>query len=107
MTFFVSPHLWLNLSMRRSFKPLVTRPADFDVFWASTRRQLLEYAHAYDAEGVLLVDMESERVRRIRFPPMRAAAPGAGRRRWSSALAAAAIGAALAAAAIAALRWLP
>jgi len=35
---------------------------------AATRRQLLEYAHAYDVDGVLLVDMEEGRVRRVAFP---------------------------------------
>jgi hypothetical protein len=34
---------------------------------AATRRQLLEYATAYDADGVLLVDMERRRISEIRF----------------------------------------
>jgi hypothetical protein len=35
---------------------------------AATRRQLLEYAIAYDADGVLLVDMEARRVVEVSFP---------------------------------------
>ncbi len=38
---------------------------------AATRRQLLEYLHAYGADGVLLVDMHAEEVREIEFPDMR------------------------------------
>jgi Holliday junction resolvase-like predicted endonuclease len=33
----------------------------------ATRRQLLEYARVYDADGLLLVDMEARRLRRVRF----------------------------------------
>lgn len=33
-----------------------------------TRRQLLEYAHAFGTEGVLLVDAEQGRVHRVRVP---------------------------------------
>jgi hypothetical protein len=40
---------------------------------AATRRQLLEYAHAYDVDGVLLVDMSAGEIRHIAFP---AAHPG-------------------------------
>jgi hypothetical protein len=32
-----------------------------------TRRQLLEYRHAFGVQGVLLVDAEAQRVRRIQF----------------------------------------
>jgi hypothetical protein len=41
-----------------------------------TRRQLLEYRHAFGVEGVLLVDAEAQRVRRIQFrePTQRARA---------------------------------
>lgn len=35
---------------------------------ATTRRQLLEYSVAYAVDGVLLVDMEAQRVQQIRFP---------------------------------------
>lgn len=34
----------------------------------ATRRQLLEYLHVFDVEGVLLVDMETGRVHRVAFP---------------------------------------
>lgn len=33
-----------------------------------TRRQLLEYSVAYAVDGVLLVDMELERIHEVRFP---------------------------------------
>jgi hypothetical protein len=35
---------------------------------AATRRQLLEYAHAFDLDGVLLVDADRERVHAIGLP---------------------------------------
>ncbi len=35
---------------------------------AATRRQLLEYRMAFDVDGVLLVDAEAGRVRRVEFP---------------------------------------
>ena len=34
----------------------------------ATRRQLLEYAHVFDVDGVLLVDAYRDRVRRVEFP---------------------------------------
>ncbi len=34
-----------------------------------TRRQLLEYRHAFDVDGVLLVHAEAERVQEVEFPP--------------------------------------
>jgi hypothetical protein len=34
----------------------------------ATRRQLLEYQLAYDVDGVLLIDVERERIRRVEFP---------------------------------------
>lgn len=34
---------------------------------AATRRQLLEYRVAYDVDGVLLIDMDAERIREIGF----------------------------------------
>jgi len=34
----------------------------------ATRRQLLEYAHVFDADGVLLVDARRGRVHVVRFP---------------------------------------
>jgi Holliday junction resolvase-like predicted endonuclease len=33
----------------------------------ATRRQLLEYRHVYDADGVILVDMNRGRLHRVRF----------------------------------------
>lgn len=35
---------------------------------AATRRQLLEYAHAFDVAGVLLVDPERGRIARVQLP---------------------------------------
>ncbi len=43
-----------------AFAPRIETPA--------TRRQLLEYRIAFDVDGVLLVDAEAERVRRVEFP---------------------------------------
>ena len=40
----------------------------------ATRRQLLEYRMAFDVAGVLLVDVESARVREVIFPSSRALA---------------------------------
>ncbi|MFP6686139.1 MAG: PD-(D/E)XK nuclease family protein [Polyangiaceae bacterium] len=34
---------------------------------AATRRQLLEYGVAYDVDGILLVDIDNNLIRRIRF----------------------------------------
>ena len=35
---------------------------------AATRRQLLEYAVAYEVDGVLLIDMEQRAIREVEFP---------------------------------------
>lgn len=61
-----------------------------------TRRQLLEYAIAYEADGVLLVDTERGEVAEVRFPALRPA-PRAGLG-WAAALGALA--------GAAAMRWL-
>lgn len=37
----------------------------------ATRRQLLEYLLAFDVDGVLLVDMQANRIREISFPELR------------------------------------
>lgn len=42
-----------------------------DLAHAPTRRQLIEYALAFDVDGVLLVDPEARRVRWITFRPPR------------------------------------
>ena len=44
-----------------------------DVTNRATRRQLLEYAIAYDTDGVLLVDTESGTVYEVEFPALRPA----------------------------------
>ncbi len=35
---------------------------------AATRRQLLEYHHAFDVDGIYLLDMTHRRLRRVHFP---------------------------------------
>ncbi len=54
-----------------------------------TRRQLLEYAHAFDGAGVLLVDAEAGLVRAFEAPDRGRTAP---RARWVWALAGVAVG---------------
>lgn len=49
---------------------------------APTRRQLLEYAHAYDVDGLLLVDAEADRIREVRFPSRRDARASARSLAW-------------------------
>jgi hypothetical protein len=44
----------------------------------ATRRQLLEYAHVFGAEGVLLVDARRRRVHVVRFPQTAPGTPVAG-----------------------------
>lgn len=67
---------------------------------SATRRQLLEYRIAFDAAGVLLVDVDAGRVHTVEFPlPGRRRAPS-GRLRWL------ALGAALGLAAATAARLL-
>lgn len=44
----------------------------------ATRRQLLEYAIAYDSDGVLLVDTESGSIYEVEFPALRPAAHNRG-----------------------------
>jgi hypothetical protein len=38
--------------------------------YSDTRRQLLEYRVLYDVEGVVLVDMEAERVHLVKWPAL-------------------------------------
>ena len=40
-----------------------------DPTFPATRRQLLEYLHVFEPDGLLLVDMEQERVLEIEFQP--------------------------------------
>jgi hypothetical protein len=54
--------------------PVASRPEN-----RSTRRQLMEYAHAFQVDGVLLFDMEKHRIREISIPAV--ADPRFGRRR--------------------------
>lgn len=42
---------------------------------ASTRRQLLEYRHAFDVDGVLLVDADARRIHLVELPPARPSVP--------------------------------
>lgn len=43
-----------------------------DILFPPTRRQLLEYAHAFGATGVLLVDTEAKEIHTVCFAPMAA-----------------------------------
>jgi len=43
-----------------------------DIRSAATRRQLLEYDHAFDAEGLVLADMQKRLLRQVRFRSPRA-----------------------------------
>jgi hypothetical protein len=52
---------------------------------AATRRQLLEYSVAYAVDGVLLVDMEAERIQQVAFPPA-ASARGSSTWLWVAAM---------------------
>ncbi|HBQ18452.1 MAG TPA: hypothetical protein DEF51_47435 [Myxococcales bacterium] len=45
---------------------------------SATRRQLLEYAHAFDVDGLVLVDATTGAVHEVRTPATRAARPRAG-----------------------------
>lgn len=71
-------HLRADVLVRRGQRRLVAEvkstPLVADLKHGPTRRQLLEYAIAYGADGVLLVDMHSEQIEEISFP---------GLRRWS------------------------
>lgn len=53
---------------RRYVAEVKTGQAAPDVANRATRRQLLEYRSAFDVDGALLVDAESERVHEIEFP---------------------------------------
>jgi len=46
-----------------------------DPVHSATRRQLLEYRVLYDVDGVLLVDMEREEIRRVEWPALGQARP--------------------------------
>ncbi|HRI62624.1 MAG TPA: hypothetical protein PK156_00255 [Polyangium sp.] len=48
----------------------------------ATRRQLLEYRIAFDVDGVLLVDAESERVHAVEFPLGASDVPSTSRLAW-------------------------
>ncbi len=50
----------------------------------ATRRQLLEYLVAFEVDGVLLVDAESERVHAISFPRLLSNQPEASRPTWAA-----------------------
>lgn len=63
----------------------------------ATRRQLLEYAHAFDAAGVLLIDAERGRVHRVTLPAPRSEVSRALSRDLAFLLIGAALGALLAA----------
>ena len=53
--------------MRRFVADVKTGSRATKLTTAATRRQLLEYRIAYDVSGVLLVDMDEERIREVNF----------------------------------------
>ncbi len=52
---------------RRFVADVKTGPRATRITTAATRRQLLEYRVAYDVSGVLLVDMDNERIHEVGF----------------------------------------
>jgi hypothetical protein len=50
----------------------------------ATRRQLLEYSVAYDADGVLLIDVEAQRIHEVSFPRAAARARPARTLLWAT-----------------------
>ena len=70
---------------------------------APTRRQLLEYRVAYDVEGVLLIDAETDTIHEVQFPAL-APRGGSRARAFATAIALLLLGALGALAAVACLR---
>jgi hypothetical protein len=73
----VRADMLLERGFRRFIAEVKTGRIAPDPTSSATRRQLLEYAHAFDADGLLLFDMEKERIHEIRF---------AGRTSWGRVL---------------------
>jgi hypothetical protein len=46
-----------------------TGPSATKITTPATRRQLLDYQHAFDVDGILLVDAEEERIHHVSLPP--------------------------------------
>lgn len=63
----VRADMLLERGFRRFIAEVKTGRVAPDPTSRATRRQLLEYAHAFDADGLLLFDMEKERIHEIRF----------------------------------------
>ncbi len=63
----VRADMLLERGFRRFIAEVKTGRVAPDPTSRSTRRQLFEYAHAFDADGLLLFDMETERIHEIRF----------------------------------------
>jgi hypothetical protein len=67
----VRADMLLERGFRRFIAEVKTGRIAPDPSSRSTRRQLLEYTHAFDADGLLLFDMEKERIHEIRFGAFR------------------------------------
>ena len=52
---------------RRWVAEVKTGERALDLRHGPTRRQMLEYRHAFDVDGVLLVDAEGQQITRVRF----------------------------------------
>ena len=63
----VRADMLLERGFRRFIAEVKTGRVAPDPTSRATRRPLLEYAHAFDADGLLLFDMEKERIHEIRF----------------------------------------
>ncbi len=63
----VRADMLLERGFRRFIAEVKTGRVAPDPTSRATRRQLLEYTHAFDADGLLLFDMEKERIHEIRF----------------------------------------
>lgn len=63
----VRADMLLERRFRRFIAEVKTGRVAPDPTSRATRRQLLEYTHAFNADGLLLFDMEKERIHQIRF----------------------------------------
>jgi hypothetical protein len=64
----VIPDRILRRRGRRVVAEVKTGAKGPDPLYEPTRRQLLEYALAFEVSEIWLVDMETEQIRRVRFP---------------------------------------
>ena len=62
--------LILSRNGKRFVADVKTGKAAPEISTASTRRQLLEYLHAYPVDGFLVVDMASKEIKEVEFGPV-------------------------------------